>query len=188
MTIAAYVLAGGQSRRFGTNKALYPYEGQPLIEYPLNLASSHFSPVRIIAKTVEDFAALGYPVVTDRLDSQSPLVGLYTGLQVSDSDWNCFLACDMPLVTGEVLRRLQNRVQRVPSDVQVVIPRTDWGLQPLCACYHRTLLGAIPEVIGRGYSLKAWIQQQPYETVYFSDTTPFRNINRKQELYDLQVG
>ena len=81
--IPAYVLAGGFSRRFGENKALFPYRGQPLIQYPLDILRGLCRPVKIVAKDTAPYAEFGVPVLADALDQQSPLVGIWSGLDDS---------------------------------------------------------------------------------------------------------
>ncbi len=51
-------------------------------------------------------------------------------------------ACDIPFASEAVIRHLVDRVR--PGD-QVVIPRTDDGLEPLSAVYSRACIPLIEE-------------------------------------------
>lgn len=171
------------SRRFGADKALYSYQGQPLIRYPLALLSRHFSKVYIIAKDPAQYVSMGYPVIPDISPEQTPLVGIRTGLEHSPTDWNCFIACDLPFLTDKVIIRLLEAVgHREPHGVQAVVAETPSGLQPLTACYHRELADSLATVWQKNQSVKEWIRDLDAAFVFFQDETPFRNINRKEDL------
>jgi molybdopterin-guanine dinucleotide biosynthesis protein A len=83
---------------------------------------------------VEQYADLGLPVLADQWPDQGPLAAVCTGLLHSTSEWNIFLACDLPLISGRFLQHLVKRTGASQSDA--VVPRTDDGWQPLCAAYH----------------------------------------------------
>jgi len=180
---SAYILAGGMSRRFGADKALYDFQGQPLIRYPLALLSRHFSTVYIIAKDPAKYASLGYPVIPDISPAQTPLVGIRTGLEHSPADWNCFIACDLPFLTDQVITRLSEAVDhRAPQGVRAVVAETPGGLQPLTACYHRELADSLAAEGQENHSVKDWIRKLDAAFVFFQEEAPFRNINRKEDL------
>ncbi|MEX2409788.1 MAG: molybdenum cofactor guanylyltransferase, partial [Candidatus Paceibacterota bacterium] len=94
--ITAFILAGGESRRFGENKALFQYKKKPLIAHVIDKISGSFKNLVIIGKNDAIYRKFGYTVIEDLLPYQNPLVGIYTGLMYSNTDWNFFIACDMP--------------------------------------------------------------------------------------------
>ena len=74
------ILAGGQSRRMGTDKALLPINGQSLIERVAARCQTLDLPLIIIANQVERFAGLGLPVYPDEIPDKGSMGGIYTAL------------------------------------------------------------------------------------------------------------
>ena len=101
----AFILAGGKSSRMGTDKALLNYRGECLIRYPIRLFQQLSPDVRIIGDPSR-YARFGLPVIADCVPSHGPLSGIYTGLKSSSTQYNLFLACDMPLMRPEFFELL----------------------------------------------------------------------------------
>lgn len=135
------VLAGGQSRRMGRDKALLPLGDQTLIEHVL-AAARPLSYPRIIIGDPATYAHLGLPVHPDRRPGRGPLGGLHTALSTAAAPV-LLLACDLPFLTPDFLGHLVSR--RGPQ--QAVVPHTATGLQPLCALYEPSCLAAIEAAI-----------------------------------------
>lgn len=131
------VLAGGQSRRMGRDKALLQLGGQTLIERVLTAAHPLGYP-RVIIGDPTAYAYLGLPVHSDRRPGLGPLGGLYTALSTTAAPV-LLLACDLPFLTQDFLHHLVGR--RGPH--QAVVPHTAAGLQPLCALYEPSCLATI---------------------------------------------
>ena len=135
------VLAGGQSRRMGRDKALLPLGGQTLIERVLAAAHPLGYP-RVIIGDPTAYTHLKLPVLPDRRPKLGPLGGLYTVLSTTAAPV-LLLACDLPFLTPDFLRYLVSR--RGPH--QAVVPHTATGLQPLCALYEPSCLAAVETAI-----------------------------------------
>lgn len=80
--IAVCILAGGKSRRFGGNKALADWDGQPLIAHVLSrIRSQTDGPVAINAADPHLFDDLGVPVLVDEAWlGAGPLAGIRSAL------------------------------------------------------------------------------------------------------------
>ena len=135
------VLAGGQSRRMGRDKALLPLGGQTLIERVLTAAHPLGYP-RLVVGDPAAYAHLKLPILPDHRPKLGPLGGLYTALSTTAAPV-LLLACDLPFLTPDFLRHLVGR--RGPH--QAVVPHTATGLQPLCALYEPSCLAAIEAAI-----------------------------------------
>lgn len=131
------VLAGGQSRRMGRDKALLPLGDQTLIERVLAAARPLAYPGLIIGDPAAH-SHLGWPVLPDRHPKRGPLGGLYTALSTTAAPV-LLLACDLPFLTPAFLRYLVSR--RGPH--QAVVPHTAAGLQPLCALYEPSCMATV---------------------------------------------
>lgn len=187
--ISAYVVSGGYSRRFGTDKALYQYKGQSLIKYTLDLLSEEFDPVSIVAKNVEDYRWFGYEVIPDIVDQQSPLVGVISGMLNSNTEWVYFQACDMPFMTCGILGILLDYLKMVQesSGLQAVIPVTDFGLQPLAGFYHKNTIDSLREAIHKNLSVTEWVDSLTVKTMNFGSAMSFRNVNEVEDLKVVSV-
>jgi len=137
--VTGLVLAGGDSRRFGANKALYPFDGQPMIAHVFESVSSVCQPVLIGVGTEPlPFEAVGTRQIRDEIPGAGPLAGIATAFHESATPWLLTVACDMPYLTEEALRSLLK--VRSPSLQAVVATSGDGRNHPLCACYHRNIL------------------------------------------------
>jgi len=70
--ITGVILAGGQSRRFGANKALALLAGRRLIEHPAGVLSGLFAQRLLVTNTPEQYDFLGWPMIADRFPGAGP--------------------------------------------------------------------------------------------------------------------
>jgi molybdenum cofactor guanylyltransferase len=137
-TIRGYVLAGGGSTRFGQDKALIEVNGQPILLRMQRLLASVVTDVAVIASP-EKYASFGVSCIPDLWLGQGPLAGIITALRSSAAAtniprWNLIIGCDMPFLSREWLAHLAKL--SLASDVDVLVPRSISGLEPLCACWR----------------------------------------------------
>jgi len=145
--VSVAILAGGESRRMGRNKALLPLGGRPLIAHIVAIAQSLSEDVIVVTKTPEVYEFLGVPLVTDRHEGVGPLAGLHAAFDATSCPWVIALACDMPFVSRDLL----NYLLRCRTDVDVVMPRVGGREEPLHAVYRREpCLSAVERAIRRG--------------------------------------
>jgi molybdopterin-guanine dinucleotide biosynthesis protein A len=137
-----YVLAGGASSRFGSDKARAVLGGETVLARMRALTASVAGDVQVIA------AAGRYPdlcaaTVPDRWPGQGPLGGIITALAAthhsgSACEWNLIVSCDMPFLTHQWLRYMTE--QALASGAEVMVPASEHGLEPLCACWRTASL------------------------------------------------
>jgi molybdopterin-guanine dinucleotide biosynthesis protein A len=132
------VLAGGQSRRFGSDKALAQFRGGPLLSYVLDgLSRIGFSQIVLSAKEPQRYAAIagaGVELVTDEHAAQTPLAGLLAGLKVSRYELVFACAADMPFAADAALIDALSEAVRGQD---AAVPRGGGADQPLCAVWRR---------------------------------------------------
>ena len=150
--IVGYVLAGGESRRFGRDKAVVEIDGKPMLAHMCELIACVATEVRVVAVPGK-YASLGLESVADRWPGEGPLGGIITALRFTEKDdpqcqWNLMVSCDMPFLTREWMAFLAQRASQ--SEAQVVLPRSQHGLEPLCACYKTNTGGALQIVFEAG--------------------------------------
>ena len=141
---AGFVLTGGRSSRMGRDKALLSIEGISLVERTAQFVRDAAGSVTLIGAP-ERYAHLGLPAIPDLIADSGPIGGLYTALQRTRSDWNLVVACDMPGLSANFLRRLLEAA--IGQNSAALVPETASGLHPLCAVYHRRILPAVASAI-----------------------------------------
>ena len=105
------VLAGGQSRRMGRDKALLPLGDQTLIERVIAAARPLACPCFIVGDPAT-YAHLGLPVHPDRHPGLGPLGGLHTALGATGAPV-LLLACDLPFLTPDFLATSSTGADRI---------------------------------------------------------------------------
>ncbi len=144
--IYGYVLAGGESRRMGRDKALMQLDGQPLVLRAVQALRPFVEKVTLLAP-LGRYESFGLPVVPDKW-AAGPLAGVCAALYSTQARWNIFLACDLPLVTRNFVEHLTQRVRA--TDCDAVVPRTSDGWQPLSAAYHANCQTAFTQALQQG--------------------------------------
>ncbi|MBW1926129.1 MAG: molybdenum cofactor guanylyltransferase [Deltaproteobacteria bacterium] len=163
---SAAILAGGKSRRFGSNKALAPWLTGHVIDAVAKAAIGACREVIIIADEPEPYSYSGLPVFPDIMPGLGPLAGLQSALRHAKGERVLLLGCDMPLLNSELL----NLMWEIPAWAPVVIPVTPHGLEPLHAIYHKSLLPIVDHRINSGdLSLKSLVKDVPCRIVSPAD-------------------
>jgi len=130
--VTAFILAGGQSSRMGTEKAFLEFEGHLLIDHMIGIAKAVAEQMRIVGPK-QKFAAFGQ-IATDIYPERGPLGGIHAALEISRTEFNLMLAIDMPFIEPKFLAYLLQQAQH--SQALVTVPHVG-GYQPLCACYRK---------------------------------------------------
>lgn len=138
--------AGGASQRMGGDKALMAFVDGTLLEWVRDQVAPAFDHVFIVANEPAKYRHLGLPVVTDALQVRGSAIGIYTAVLASPTDRVLCLACDMPFVTPDLLRRLVEG----SAGYDVYVPRHDPYYQPLCAVYAKSAADAFEQFLAEG--------------------------------------
>ena len=103
------ILAGGDSKRIGTDKGLIDLDGKSLIGYVIESLGPVVDEIIVVVGSVErvpvyrDSVGGDVRVVPDMYDDGSPLIGLITGLTHARGDYAVVAACDMPFINSELV-------------------------------------------------------------------------------------
>ena len=168
--IAAAILAGGQGRRMqGENKALLRIGGERIVDRQLRSLRDIAAPVFIVAGDPAPFADLGVDIFPDLLPGAGPMGGVHTALTSSPCARTIVVACDLPYLPIPLLRRLAE-----PSDAQLVIPRSERGLEPLCAAWSASAAGVLARRIQSGeLKMAAVVEELRVEVIEPADLASF---------------
>lgn len=185
---AGYVLVGGRSSRFGADKALALWQGQPLALSVAERVRAAAGSVTLVGSN-EKYAALGLPVIADRVAGYGPLAGLAAALDDTSAEWNLVVACDMPHLSVEFLSFLLSAACAAQGDILLPLDR-DGRLEPLCAVYARQCGPAIGEAVRAGvhkmteafHALRVRTLPFARYAAYDSGGRLFANLNTPRDL------
>lgn len=107
--VVGIVLAGGQSRRFGSPKAFALYKGKPFYEFAVAALAPHCDEVVVVTRPeLTSRIPTSYNVITDveTYKGQGPLAGILSGMKELPAERYIVLPCDMPHVDAEVIGSL----------------------------------------------------------------------------------
>jgi molybdopterin-guanine dinucleotide biosynthesis protein MobB len=130
----------------GGDKASREFVDGTLLEWVRDRVSAAFDHVFVVANEPARLRYLGLPVVTDALPVRGSAVGIYTAVMASPTDRVLCLACDMPFVTPDFLRRLVEG----SAGYEVYVPRHGPYYQPLCAVYAKGSADAFERFLADG--------------------------------------
>ena len=193
----AFILIGGRSSRFGSDKSRAMFDGKTLAERAVDsvrngLPSSRITAVaRSSTQTAIEAIALDVPFIFDLIEDRGPLGGLHAALANAKSSWIFLLACDYPFVTGDLISGLAGMISdRFGSIVPI---QSDGRPQPLCAFYDVSVARPIVDAILTGprvpppmYEVVEQLQPRlvrynEYRHLLRQDD-PFVNVNTVQDL------
>lgn len=162
--LSAIVLAGGQSRRLGRDKALLPWQGRTLIEHIVAQLKELSDDVLVITGTERRYCELlDVPIFADEIKNIGPMGGLYTGLTHARSEYSLVVACDMPLFTRAIIDLLRSELD---SSVRAVVPEVQGHRVPTLAIYHKECLAVIERLLTQGNTaLQALLDSAPTKVI-----------------------
>jgi len=190
--VTVFVLAGGQSKRMGRDKALLPLGGQTLLERALALAHRIGPRVAVLGPR-EKYAVTGERIIEDEFSDCGPLAGIHAALGASGTDLNLILSVDMPFVPLEFFTYLLDRARSRPA-VQVVVPRIGGIVQGTCvACHHsfrsvcesRLKLGLCKVEDAIKLASPEYVEEEEIRARGISPDV-FRNLNTPEDLTEVQ--
>ena len=132
------VLAGGKSRRMGSDKALLERDGQSQLEYAVQLLQRHVTRVFVSTRTDQQHEAQRrrFARIVDRYEGLGPVAGILSAMdEYPDVDW-LVVACDLPNIdSGTIEFLLGHGAGDYPF---VAYSSSHDGLpEPLCAVYTK---------------------------------------------------
>jgi molybdopterin-guanine dinucleotide biosynthesis protein A len=145
--VCAVILAGGQSRRMGVNKAMLEIGGKPLIRILIDCIRPVTDRILISSNDTQSYRFLDFPVIPDHFPGNGPLAGFHSAMLHTSCSLYIMLACDLPKLKTPLLRSLV----ALAEGFDAAVPRTTDGIiHPLCAVYRNTCLPSIERALARG--------------------------------------
>ncbi len=184
LTVA--ILAGGESQRFGTDKALAPLQGRPLLAHLLARVAGLGAETCLIANHPDPYTSFGLPIWPDVLPGRGVLGGLYSALYYAASPWVLCLACDMPLLS----RSLVEYQLTLRAGADVVMPQLNGKTEPLHTLWAQVCREPIRAALARGEkrlisvlpAVRVRYMMEPEIEAYDPEHLSFMNINTPGDL------
>lgn len=158
----AWILAGGLSSRFGSDKAVFPVDGVPMVlRIATTLREAGLSPA-LVARVPR---GLPIPELLEADGPRHPLHGVACALAATES-WALVCPCDLDALTLEQVRALLAAAEGPGAAVAVG--------QPLLAVLPGSLGPRAARIAAAGGSVYSFVEGLP--TV---DLGPIHNLNRR---------
>ena len=185
--VSIAVLAGGQSRRMGRDKAQIELDGATLLERIAYVANVVAAAIVVGREQPADFEFDRIPFIEDREPGLGPIGGLQTALLHFETPV-VLVGCDMPLLDPEALQWLVERFAESNAPHGLTCIR-DREFEPLFSVYRPACLERIDTMIANGQrALHRLIQDGDFDEVDVpaSVARHLLNINTPDELEQLR--
>ncbi|KKM94980.1 hypothetical protein LCGC14_1192770 [marine sediment metagenome] len=209
--LAIAILIGGKSKRFGSDKGIYEYNGKPFVSYQLDTLCKFDNDIFMVAKSINQVQNYINKIdvqkivafIVDEKDVSSddslrtPMIGLFSAFKELDKlgyKKVLALSCDTPLIKKEVVEYLIRNCKFFDS----CIPQWNNGfLEPLFAIYpvKKALRNAKKSIKNQSYKLSNllgnkweinYISIEKYIKPLDDDLITFVNINEKLDIEKLK--
>ncbi len=193
MRVAGIILAGGASRRFGTDKAAALLDGRPLIAHVATRLAPQVTAVAIVG--ARQTYGLPYPLIDDdQHEGKGPLAGIAAGLawaRTLNAHWLLTAPCDVPHLPHNLLSLLLDSAADGPSmPAMPATVETPRGIEAACSLWPVSMRDSLDErLAGNGsFALVAALEAHHARYVRVTDADidgSFANINTRDDLAGL---
>ncbi|MDI6821314.1 MAG: molybdenum cofactor guanylyltransferase [Actinomycetota bacterium] len=168
--ITGIILGGGRSSRIGKDKSFLKIGSKALFEHVLDKLSCVCGEIIVVTNTPQAYHignfSRDFQIIQDEIPYQGPLGGILAGLRSSQSFYNFVVACDMPFLNLGLMRFLEKET----NGVDIIIPYSPKGLEPLHAIYSTNCIAPIQERLG----------QKDFRIISFFDDVRVKYIHVEQ--------
>ena len=185
MTVSAAIMAGGQSKRMGQDKAWIELDGEPLIKRVADVLGELADEVIVVANDPR-YESLGLRVVRDRWPQGGALGGIATGIGAATHDTVLVAACDMPFLSVDVWRVLLGHA----GEGDVVIPKIGGEYETMHALYTKACVPQMARAIAENRlrvisffdQVRVLAIEEPELRAADPTLRSFTNVNTPEEL------
>jgi molybdopterin-guanine dinucleotide biosynthesis protein A len=186
--VAGILLTGGESRRLGVDKARVIIDGETLAARTARMLATVCEPCVEVGS-----GASRLPSIRESPPGEGPLAALVAGarhLGVAGDGSVVLLACDMPMVSAELLRFIVDRP--APSAVPIARGRPQYG----CAKYGGAVLDAMIAAYDTGTRNFRWLDGDHRADIEwldepmwseFAPATAFRDVDTRDDAEALGI-
>jgi molybdopterin-guanine dinucleotide biosynthesis protein A len=178
----------------GEDKGLKLFLGCPLIQRVVERVSPVGDEILVTTNRPVDYAFLNLRLVPDLIPDRGALGGLYTALASASYPIVAVVACDMPFASALLLEAAISLL--VGEEVDVVIPRSIAGLEPMHAVYRRStcLPSVLTAIQSDQLKITAWLSSVRVRELSLQETAQvepatlaFLNVNSPMEFLGAEI-
>ena len=134
------ILSGGLAARYdGTEKALLQVGGVRILDHIYDIYSQLFEEIILVTNSPQKFLEWDLLIVSDLFPIRSSLTGIHAGLFYMTNPFAFISACDTPFLKKEMVETV---IGKIEPQIDIVMPETSAGFEPLCAAYSKRCLEA----------------------------------------------
>lgn len=178
------VLAGGESRRMGSDKAALELDGVTLLQRAVNLLEPRVDSVYVSVRATDSLRK-HFNCISDSIADGGPAAGLLSAhIAHPDKAWLA-IACDMPRLSHGLLQNLI--AERDPAAGATCWAGTDGKPEPLCAIYEPVTLAAFLQSVTAGgqASPRNWLAERGAKVLQLPESGALRSANTPEEWQEL---
>jgi molybdopterin-guanine dinucleotide biosynthesis protein A len=174
------LLAGGQSSRMGTDKALLPMDGKTLLRHLYDSLSEVCASITIVAPEhqIQAYRPLlpqDVQFVSDVYPGKGPLAGVHAGLLSIPDGYGFVMACDMPFFSLPLFEFMRSTLMEEPD---AVVCRD----QPFHAMYHKRIgIQAEAFLLEDQLAMRLFLNAIHTKTIDTTEQQCFINLNTPSE-------
>lgn len=179
------ILAGGESRRFGSPKAFVKKEGLPFYYYSILAIEPFVASILLVTNPKLEHLfkqeSENITLVTDheQYAGQGPLAGIYTAMETVEASWYVVIPIDVPFMEPQVIREL---IKYIDLDVDVIVPTISGKVEPLISIYNYSMKEAIKNQLDKGKrAVYQLLKTSEVKYVPMDNEKLFVNINDRVE-------
>lgn len=183
----AIIIAGGKSTRMGFDKAFMKIGKTSCVELIVRRLKKHFNEIIVVTNEQNKFELADVKTTHDKIKNAGPLGGLHAGLKISSSLYNYLIACDMPVISDELIAHMKNMLFLEPD---IIACKNNDFIEPFHGVYGKHLTLKIEQEIKTGQCSLFNLMLKSKTEVISKDTIKkmcknlnlFTNLNTRQEL------
>lgn len=191
--VRGLLLAGGRSRRMGTDKRLLRFGEETLIARAYRALAEAFGAPWVLVAEEEDIEVLA-PILgedtkflLDPSPGAGPLPAVAAALEALDRPHGFVLATDMPGVTGAFLRNFDDLRRELRGSPDAVVAIAADKAQVTCAFYRRSLAPSIWASWRGGAHCLAKSLRRPGVRVHYLDPEELALLGGEAQLANLNT-
>jgi len=191
--VTGAILAGGESRRLGRDKATLLLGGKPLAHWVAEALAPAVTELWLITNHPQTHLALNLPLVTDLVPFQGPLGGLATALFYARSPWVLLTSVDAPFLSPRLAAALAAAAAKTTRPALVC--RSQRNVEPFPGLYAVRLLSRLQDFfLQERRTFMAFLDPQRPEVwgpeiwrTFDPEGLSFENLNQPEDLARLEA-
>jgi molybdopterin-guanine dinucleotide biosynthesis protein A len=177
ISASAAILIGGESKRYGSDKAFITLNGKNLALTRYQQLSELFEEVYFVSNQPKKYKKFGDTVLKDILPGKGTLGGIYSALHYTSNEYCFITACDLPFLDMGLI----NRVWSQATKTDIIAPTWKNKIEPLVAFYHRRCLSEIKTAIKQNRRMVKGFWDNV--TVTLIDVNEFYSLTQLEKIF-----